>query len=414
MKQVIIKIAFVFFSVALLVTCKKDYSLETGNIANSYATGSLLDSVGNCQRIGVFGNYVKDSILTDSNFIEVQVLFATTGKYKIETDTIGGFWFSDSGHVFNTGTQTIKVRGHGKPLLLTNSTFVVSFNNNSYCFFVVPIAGATGSVIPASATYSLAGSPTSCTGAVVQGTYKIGQNLTSANTAVIQVNVTTPGGYSISTATNNGIQFKRNGIFDNVGNYAVTLYATGTPIDSGTIIIPITAGTSSCSFPVQVVGSNTSGSGGTGGGNGTTVAGNNTWQFTSGGKTFNGTIPSGGATAIKTTQGTFNITALTINGKTTGDSSLLITIAFFNTDIKKGTYTTSSITNPAVFGFLDNAGNYIFYTDYTDKTNVMTIAITSYDATTKIVKGTFSGKAGLNNTTTSATITSGSFSATVK
>jgi hypothetical protein len=252
MKQIILKIVFTFLSVALLVTCKKDYSLETGNGIKGYATGTLLDSAGSCQSIVAMGNYNVDSTLTDSNFILVQVNFATTGKYKIETDSINGFWFVDSAYIFTTGTQTIKVRGHGKPALPLNSTFVVNFNN-TYCFFVVPITGASGGNSPAYATYSLAGSPTVCSGAAVQGTYASGQLLTSANSAVIQVTVTTTGGYSISTSTVNGMQFKRNGIFDNAGNYAVTLYGTGTPVDTGSTIIPITAGTSTCSFPVQVI-----------------------------------------------------------------------------------------------------------------------------------------------------------------
>lgn len=250
MKQTIIKIAFTLLGVVLLINCKKDNSVE-GNGINVNSKGTLLDSSGSCQSIVAKGNYIFESTLTDSNFISVQVNIVTSGKYLISTDTINGFWFIDSGYVFNTGTQTIKVRGHGKPLLPVNTTFIVSYNN-AYCFFVVPIFGATGGTIPAFGTYSLSGSPDTCFGAVVQGTYTNRQLLTSANTAVIQVSVTSPGGYSISTSIVNGMTFKRNGIFNTIGSQAVTLYGTGTPIDSGTAIIPVSAGSSMCIFPVKV------------------------------------------------------------------------------------------------------------------------------------------------------------------
>ena len=129
-----------FFMCALLVTacfsCVKEYSIEKGNSVSGTATGSLLDSAGNCQHIAVHGYYPVDSVLTDSNYILVSVNFSSIGKYKIHSDTVNGFWFADSGYTVNTGNQFIKIRAHGIPALPVASSFNLFYNNN-FCAFIV-------------------------------------------------------------------------------------------------------------------------------------------------------------------------------------------------------------------------------------------------------------------------------------
>jgi hypothetical protein len=136
MKVSVLKILLIVFILAFFASCSKELSKETGIAAGGTAAGTLLDSSGNCQHIGVYGTYQMDSLLTDSNYVKVTINFKSAGKYKIYSDTANGFWFLDSAYVVNTGTQTVKVRAHGKPLLPTTTTFTMFFDS-SVCNFVV-------------------------------------------------------------------------------------------------------------------------------------------------------------------------------------------------------------------------------------------------------------------------------------
>ena len=75
----------------------------------------------------------------------------------------------------------------------------------------------------------------------------------SSNTATIQVNVATAGTYAISTTDVDGITFSASGNFSATGSQTITLSANGTPTAAGTFQIPITAGSSNCSFQLIVV-----------------------------------------------------------------------------------------------------------------------------------------------------------------
>jgi len=85
------------------------------------------------------------------------------------------------------------------------------------------------------------------------GTYIVGTALTAANTAVINVNVTSPGIYNISTTTVNGISFSATGTFNITGPQQVTLNGTGTPTAAGTFNYPVSGGGNTCSFPVTIL-----------------------------------------------------------------------------------------------------------------------------------------------------------------
>lgn len=106
-------------------------SIETGN-SGGPALGSVLDSAGNCQQIIVHGKYHVDSILTDSNYLLIKLNITSRGKYKVSSDSSNGFWFSDSGFIITTGLQTVKIKGHGKPLLPMVTTKTISFDS-TFC-----------------------------------------------------------------------------------------------------------------------------------------------------------------------------------------------------------------------------------------------------------------------------------------
>jgi len=143
MKSYTQKIAGLCIFTLLLVACEKEYSIEKGGFSMS-ALGTLLDSAGSCKQISVSGDYQVDVNLTSTNQIQANVNFITTGKYIIESDTINGIWFRDSGFVLNTGAKAVSIRGFGKPLLPKTSVYTLKFNG-TFCNFTVTTSGSGGS-----------------------------------------------------------------------------------------------------------------------------------------------------------------------------------------------------------------------------------------------------------------------------
>ncbi len=78
-------------------SCQKEYSFEAGKSSN--AIGTLQDSTGNCQKIIINGNYIKDVILTKDNFVTAFANITMGSRYVIYSDTVNGYWFRDSGTV---------------------------------------------------------------------------------------------------------------------------------------------------------------------------------------------------------------------------------------------------------------------------------------------------------------------------
>ena len=134
MKHPIYKISIIFSLILLLTACKKEFSIESGKGFAGTASGSILDSAGTCQGIVAYGNFVVDTVLTDSNYILVKIVTTSAGRCKIATDTVNGMWFNDSVFELSSGPQTIKVKGYGKPILALASTFTVNFDSTSCQF----------------------------------------------------------------------------------------------------------------------------------------------------------------------------------------------------------------------------------------------------------------------------------------
>ncbi|MES1216506.1 MAG: hypothetical protein ABUT20_13405, partial [Bacteroidota bacterium] len=60
------------------------------------------------------------------------------------------------------------------------------------------------------------------------------------------------GSYNISTTATNGMTFTATGLFTTTGAQTIVLKGTGTPTAGGNTTIPVTAGSSTCSFIIQV------------------------------------------------------------------------------------------------------------------------------------------------------------------
>jgi len=130
-------LAIVLGAILLFAACKKELSFENG-LPQGNASGTLKSLSGDCQPINVKGNYVRDTILNDSNYVEVQINFSAPGKYRVITDTANGFYFHDSGYALVPGLQNIKLKGSGKPVLVQQTIFAVTFDTSA-CSFVVNV-----------------------------------------------------------------------------------------------------------------------------------------------------------------------------------------------------------------------------------------------------------------------------------
>jgi len=387
----------VFVGILLVVACQKEYSVDSGIATGSSAAGTLKDTLGNCKPITINGNYVADSILKDSNYVLLQVNITSPGNYKINTDIQNGYSFRDSGYISTTGLQTVKLKGIGTPTLPIASDFTVFFNNTNCFFRIVSTTalggGPGGGTTPA--VYTLAGSPAACSNSLVQGTYRKGTPLSAAtNKLILQVNVTTAGTYSIATTTVGGMRFSGSGTFATTGLQPVTLTGSGTPTTAGATTFPLTAGSSNCSFVVNVTA-------------GTATAADSAWSFTQGTKFYYGRIDTA---YLQTASG---LTGLIIEGVTypSYDTTFDIAVLLPATTIVPGTYSTAT---KAQFAFEDIAAKTIFKADPTTMvTATLQVIISSYDAATKTVTGTFTGTA-LNATGSAVPITGGKFKAVVR
>ena len=106
--------------------------------------------------------------------------------------------------------------------------------------------------MPPPAVFTLSGTPNNCAPVTVNGFYIHLKPLDAANTVVIQVNVTTPGSYALSTNTINGISFTASGVFTAAGLQNIILRGSGVPQVQGTTTITPRIGASLCNFSVTV------------------------------------------------------------------------------------------------------------------------------------------------------------------
>lgn len=143
MRIIIQKFILALLAVISLVSCEKEYSIENGGFS-MIARGTLLDSLGNCKQIAVNGSYQVDVNLSSANYVQANVNFISTGKYKIYSDTVNGMWFQDSGFVLTSGEQKISIRGYGKPILSKSTDFILNFNGTGCSFNItVSVSGGT-------------------------------------------------------------------------------------------------------------------------------------------------------------------------------------------------------------------------------------------------------------------------------
>jgi hypothetical protein len=293
-----------FVSIFLILACQKELSFES-----SSSVGTLKsDITGDCLPSMVAGSYQADSTLNSTHFIEVDINVTIPGSYNISTDTINGYYFSAQGtSVF--GNNTIKLLGKGKPLTNGSNDFTVKYGAST-CLITVDVTGS----VAGGAIYTLNSSPTgTCSGAIVNGTYKVGVALAATNTVSLQVTVLAPGTYRFGAVSTNGMLFTASGVFTTTGPQTVLLTGVGIPLAAGSFNLSAGNLTSMCTFTVIVAPAAAS----------TGVYTLNGAPGVCGGAVSAGTYVVGTALAATntiqlqvtvTTVGSYNITTNTVNG----------------------------------------------------------------------------------------------------
>jgi hypothetical protein len=239
----LLRLLFLFLASGFILTaCQKDYSAETGT-----AKGAIVkDITGDCLPATINGTYKKDTALTANNYVDLQVFFDKVGLYNIKTDTINGYYFVANGIADITGVNTIRLRAYGKPKLIQTDLFTVKFDTST-CAFNIEVGG----VASTTTAFTFANTAGACTNTIA-GTYVTGTAMTAANTVTVPVTVTVPGGYDITT-TANGVTFRAVGSVT-AATTSIVFIATGTAINPGAVVYPISSGTSNCDFTITYTG----------------------------------------------------------------------------------------------------------------------------------------------------------------
>lgn len=232
------------FFLALFFSCKKELSFEEGQ----RSTGYIIKTInGDCQPTMAYGSFVAGSQVDNSNNLEVDVNVTSPGAYLIETETVNGYSFRSSGSFNSTGIVTVRLSGTGKPINQGTDLFTVSFDT-SFCIAAIEVSGNSNGL----ASYNFPGAPGNCLNAIASGDYIKNTDVDTSNYVIINVNVTVPGTYAITTNALNGYFFSAAGAFTNTGAHSVKLFASGIPGVAGTDQFTIQDSGSSCKFPVTV------------------------------------------------------------------------------------------------------------------------------------------------------------------
>jgi len=224
-----------------------------------------------------------------------------------------------------------------------------------------------------------------CLPIVVKGIYYNGVIPGDTNYIQVTVNVKTAGSFNIQSDQQNGFQFAGTGIFNSTGIQTINLKASGTPSQIIPTNFTLTFDSSACMFTVNVGDSTGHSSGSSTDTSGIAL---NQWQFVANGHTYAGNISS----AVFTNLIGANLTLVGTMASGSTDTAFGITVQFPGTTLDTGTYITSNAGTNFSLTLLQS-GNIIYAANATSVPPVLNIIISSYNASTKTVAGTFSGQA---------------------
>ena len=201
----------------------KSYSATENFNLNLYTSDSFKVATYKASQGGVSFSYTN-------TFLTIYTANGIAGEFTATIDNLVGNRYI-TGQFSGTATDA---SGNIKNITLGGySTFIDLSNNGS---------GVSNGTLGAAAGL--------CTPVFLAGTYANGVAMNSANTAEIQVTVTAPGTYNITSNAVNGVTFSGSGTFTSIGTQNVILTASGTPVAAGSQTYSIGYGSSTCSFNV--------------------------------------------------------------------------------------------------------------------------------------------------------------------
>ena len=128
--------------VCIYPSCQKQFTLDIA--PSTAATGTLLDSAGNCLVNSVAGTFytgIKPG--RDTAYVQVKVNVKTVGSYSITSNKQNGLYFADSGYFYTTGIHTIRLKPVGTPISIGGNYYAFNFDSTS-CSFHLLIKDSTG------------------------------------------------------------------------------------------------------------------------------------------------------------------------------------------------------------------------------------------------------------------------------
>ena len=306
-----------FIAAIFFTACQKSYDINP----DGESIGTLKDTTsGACLPVTVNGIFRVDSVLTNDNYVDVEVNVTVGGRFDIKSDSVNGYSFKKTGTV-GTGLNRIRLYASGKPTATGTNIFTIKYGLKSCTFSITVFNSGTGTAL-----YTLGGSPGNCSITSITGNYITGVPMAAANRVQATVNVTSIGTYTITGTVINGVSFNASGVFVNPGIQSIFLAATGTPVAAGTFSYPINNAATICNLSITYTSVITNASFALSGSPGNCT-----------GAVVNGTYTAG--TALTAT----NTATINVNVTSTGNYSITTTTVNGISFSKTGTF---NITGP--------------------------------------------------------------------
>ncbi|MCC9043623.1 hypothetical protein LNQ81_13160 [Myroides sp. M-43] len=201
-----------------------------------------------CNSADIKGIYKQDEPLTPAHTVTLKVNVQATGNTSIQTNTVGGVYFTSGPLSFDElGPRDVVLTAVGTPTTPGMNTYTLNPATG-----MVSICSFNIDVVRQPVAYSLV-----CTSIVVKGKYAPNIAMNAENTITVNANVDYIGDYSVSTNTVNGVTFTGQGTFTSTGLQEIVLKGSGNPISGGihrfTLTTNSSVGANTCNVNIEFV-----------------------------------------------------------------------------------------------------------------------------------------------------------------
>ncbi|MDQ6608263.1 MAG: hypothetical protein M3Y85_00370 [Bacteroidota bacterium] len=128
----------------LFLSCQKELHFDSVPAAIDTiktAQGYLGGAPNACTPVNISGKYEKGFAFDSSQYVSVTATVTHGGTYSINSNTVNGMYFKDSGSFTTTGTFVVNLKAYGTPADTGSFVFTVHFNS-SVCSFTLHVVKA--------------------------------------------------------------------------------------------------------------------------------------------------------------------------------------------------------------------------------------------------------------------------------